>query len=194
MLVRAVPLVLLAITSGCTGHEYDLVEPAELAGHVGTKSWANVRRDELEYRLRTADDRLVMLIYNRGERPMKLLGPDSAAIDPRGESHPLHSATILPGSHVRRVFPPPRPIVERYGEPFAFGYGGSFHHRDHFGYGAYDDLGPRYYSVHDPNDPTYFTWPGGTGLRLLLTYQRGLSGGKPDDVFRHEFTFRRRKM
>jgi hypothetical protein len=148
-----------------------------------------------------------MLVYNRGERPVKLLGPDSAAVDPRGESHPLQSATILPGSHVRRLFPPPRPRVQRWGPSFGIGvgagYGGGFHHRDHFGYGAYDDIGPRYYSVYDANDRTYFNWPGNTDLRLLLTYHRGpTNSSQPppstaearEDTFRHEFTFRRLRL
>ena len=205
MLLRLAPLLLLI--PGCVRYEYDVVHPAGLAGPVGRESWVSMRRDELEYRLRTVDDRLVMLVYNRGERPVKLLGADSAAVDPRGESHPLRSATILPGSHVRRIFPPPRPRVERYGPTFGFGmgvgygYGGRFHHRDHFGYGAYDDIGPRYYSVYDPNDRTYFNWPGNTDVRLLLSYQRGLAaqtqaaeGEARDETFRHDFTFRRRRI
>lgn len=205
MLLRLVPLLILL--PGCVRYEYDVVQPPELAGHVGTKSWVSFQRDELEYRLRTVDDRLVMRIYNLGEQPVKLLGPDSAAVDPRGESHPLRRATILPGSHVRLVFPPPRPRVARYGPSFGFGvgigsgFGGRFHHRDHFGYGAYDDIGPRYYSVYDASDPTYFRWPGNTNLRLLLTYRRGLTGESEtpadeggEEIFRHEFTFRRRRM
>ena len=205
MFLRLLPLLLLL--PGCVRYDYDVVQPSGLAGRVGTKSWVSMRRDELEYRLRTVDDRLVMLVYNRGERPVKLLGADSAAVDPRGESHPLQSATILPGSHVRRIFPPPRPRVERYGPTFGigagvgYGYGGRFHGRDHFGYGAFDDVGPRYYSVYDSNDRTYFNWPGNSDLRLLLAYQRGLTGETEsaagesgDDIFRHDFTFRRRRM
>ena len=204
---RLLPLLLLV--PGCVRYEHDVVQPAGLAGPVGTESWVSFRRDELEYRLRTADDRLVMRIYNRGERPVKLLGADSVAVDPRGEGHPLQSATILPGSHVSRIFPPPRPQVAGYGPSFGFGtgvgygYGGPVHDRDHFGYGygAYDDVGPRYYSVYDPNDRTHFNWPGNTDLRMLLAYQRGLAGqNEPggtdgtEPTFRHEFVFRRRKI
>src|SRR6059058_6123349 len=83
--------ILLFLLPGCAHYEYDVVEPPELAGHVGEKSWAGMRRDELEYRMRSADNRLVMLVYNRGERTIKLLGSDSAAIDLHGESHPLQS-------------------------------------------------------------------------------------------------------
>jgi hypothetical protein len=64
--------------------------------------------------------------------------------------------------------------------------GGAY--RDGLGFGSrlYDDLEPRYYSVYDPNDRTYFDWPVGTEVRLLLSYQR--DGG---ESFRHDFIFRR---
>ena len=205
MLFRVLPLLLL--TPGCVRYEHDVVQLAGLAGPVGTKSWVSFRRDELEYRLRTADDRLVMRIYNRGERVVKLLGADSVAVDPWGEGHPLQSSTILPGSHVSRVFLPPQPRVTGYGPSFGvgagvgYGYGGPVHDRDHFGYGAYDDVGPRYYSVYDPNDRTYFNWPGDTDLRLLLTYERGSAGksvhggiDEAERTFRHDFVFRRRRV
>jgi hypothetical protein len=189
--------ILVALSGGCVHYEYDVLQPPELARHVGTKEWSTFRLDELEYHLRTSDDRLVVLIYNRGERNVKLSGPDSAAIDPTGESHPLQSRTIPRDSYVKLIFPPPLPQVHSSGTTFGMGvgvgysryYGGPY--RDGFGYGTgmYDDLEPRYYSVYDPNDRTYFNWPGNSNLRLLLAYQR-----EGADGFRHEFLLRRRKM
>src|SRR4051812_45615692 len=108
----ALALVCLA---GCARYEYDLVEPPRLAGHIGTNSFLTARLDELEYRFVTSDDRLVVLVYNRGERLVKLPGPDSAAVDPGGESHPLQSSTLPPGAYVKRIFPPPRPTMQRTG-------------------------------------------------------------------------------
>src|SRR5947208_5812037 len=70
--------LLVAASGGCVHYEYDVVQPPELARHVGTKQWTSFRRDALEYKLLTSDDRLVMLIYNRGERAVKLSGSDSA--------------------------------------------------------------------------------------------------------------------
>jgi hypothetical protein len=185
---------------GCAHYEYDIVEPPEFAGHVPEKKWTSVRRDELEYRLRSYDNRLIMRIHNRGERAVKLLGPDSAAIDPRGESHPLHSATILPGSYVQRIFPPPRPSMQRFGPSFGIGVGGAFSSGyGRYGYGhryydpfypsAFDHVEPRYYTLYDPNDRTYFQWSGEKSVRLLLTCQR--EGG---ETFRHEWVLRKRKM
>ena len=197
----ATPLLLSALllvaTGGCVHYEYDVVQPPELARHVGTKQWTSFQRDALEYRLRTSDDRLVMLIYNRGERTVKLSGPDSATVDPSGESHPLQSRAVPRDSYVKLILPPPPPQVRSYGPTMGFGvgvgygrrFGGPYHDGLGFGSGMYDDVEPRYYSVYDPNDRTYFTWPGDSDLRLLLTFQEDGGGS-----FRHEFVLRRRKM
>ena len=200
----ALILPALLLVSGCARYEYDVVEPADLAGHVGEESWVALRRsNDLEYRLRAYDNRLVMLIYNRGDRPVKLLGADSAAVDPRGESHPLHSATIPPGSYAKRIFPPPPLRVQRYGPSFGFGVGvmgasrvragprgRAFRHQHHpYHATRFHDLEPRYYTVYDPNDRTMFAWPGESAVRFLFAYEP--DGGEP---FRHEFLIRRRKM
>lgn len=221
-----VPACLVFLTLGCARYEFDVVEPRELAGHVGAKSWVVLRRDEVEYRLRSYDNRLVTHVYNRSEAPLKLLGPDSAAVDPRGESHPLHSATIPSGSYVKRIFPPPLPRVRQTGPTFGFGVGVGYgsagpgggagraignrgfgrhgfaprravqagyrprhHHYHPYRSAFYDDYGPRYYTVYDPNDRTYFAWPGESSVRLILAYDR-----ENGERFRHEFLFRRRKM
>lgn len=191
------PSMLLALVSGCVHYEYDLVQPQELARHVGSNQWTAFRRDDLEYRLRASDNRLVALVYNRGERTVKLSGGDSAAVDPRGESHPLQGRTLPPDSYVKLILPPPRPQVRSYGPTMGFGVGVGYSrrfgrpYRDGLGFGSgmYDDVEPRYYTVYDPSDRTYFDWPGETDLRLFLGFER--DGGQP---FHHEFVFRRRKM
>ena len=195
------PSAFILLFTGCARYEYDVLEPTDLAGHVGTKSWLGLRRQgDIEYRLRTADDRLVMLVYNRGDATVKLLGDDSALVDPRGESRPLAGATLPPGSHVKRVFPPPPPRVERYGPSIGIGVGAGYGGHGHYGHGFhgpahrfgsdfYDPVEPRYYTVYDPNDRTYFDWAAGTSARFLLTFQR--EGA--EDV-RHTFLIRRTKM
>jgi len=195
----ATALSLLLFAGGCANYEYDLVRPAELARHVGTKAWESVALEPLEYRLRTSDNRLVMLVYNRGDRTVRLSGADSVAIDPAGESRPVAARTIVPGSYVKLIFPPLRPQVvgspsvglgvgvgfsNAYGTPYrdGLGFGGPY-------YGPYDDLSPRYYSVYDPNNQTYFDWPANAEVRLLLAYD--VEGA---ERLRHELVFRRRKM
>ena len=204
-------LLLWLALSGCARYEYDVVQPAELAGHVGETAWVALRRgDDLDYVVRSAEDRLIMRIQNRGERAVKLLGADSAVIDPRGESHPMASATIPPGTFVTRIFPPPRPTTRAYGPSMHFGVGAAYghghgHYHAHgypaYGYypyrhgdpfyssGFYDDLEPHYYTVYDPNDRTYFAWPAETAVRFLFAFQP--EGG---ELFRHEFLIRKRKM
>ena len=192
----------LALTPGCARYEYDVLEPPELAAHVGTSSSVSLHRQgDIEYRLRTAGGRLVMLAHNRGDATVKLLGDDSALVDPRGESRPLAGATLPPGSHVKRIFPPPRPRVERYGPSIGIGIGAGygagygrhrhgFHRHGHrFRSDFYDPIEPRYYTVYDPSDRTYFGWPGGTSVRLLLTF--GREGG---ETVRHAFLIRRTRM
>src|SRR4051812_3040367 len=75
--------------TGCAHYEYDLVEPADVAQHVGTKQSVVVPMEPLRYEARSVEDRLVLFIFNESDAPVKLLGDDSFAVDPRGESHPL---------------------------------------------------------------------------------------------------------
>ena len=58
-------LGLVLLLTGCARYEYDIVEPPAWASHVGEKSGVSLR-DDIEYRLVSSDDRLVMHIYNRG--------------------------------------------------------------------------------------------------------------------------------
>ena len=191
--------LLLTVAGGCVRYEYDLVRPPELARHVDDKRWEVLRRDPLEYRLRMSDNRLVILVHNRGDRLVRLSEADSAAVDPKGESHPVQGNTILPGSYVKLIFPPPKPTV-RYGPTMSMGVGVAYGHpyavpyRDGLGfggpyYGPIDDLSPRYYSVYDPNNRTYFDWPGGTDVLISLAFEP-----EGAERFRQEFVFRRRKM
>lgn len=184
-------IVLLALAGGCARYEFDLVEPAESAGHVGSRAFLAVPRDSILYRVISADDRLVMFVHNRGEGVVKLSGADSAAVDARGESHPLQGATIPPGAYVNRIFPPPRPTLQRTGWIGGGIYAGhGFHHHHGFSHHGSDDfVRPRYNDIYDAIDPIYFDWPGGTELRLLLTFEQEGAGR-----LRHEFVFRKRKM
>jgi hypothetical protein len=201
-------LSLLCLLAGCAHYEYEVVQPPELAGHVGDDAWVALRRGGgIDYRLRSYDNYLVMLVYNDGDTPVKLLGTDSFAVDPHGESHPMPSSTIPPGSYVKRIFPPPRPRVDPYGPSWSFGVGYVHaqhvsaatshppHHSAwypypyHYGY-ANHYYEPRYYTVYDVNDRTYFNWPGGTSVRFLFAFAREGQEG----VIRQELLVRRVKM
>ena len=192
--------VVAAGGGGCTRYEHDLVEPADVAQHIGTKAPVVVSMDPaVRYEARTASDRLVLFIVNEADAPLKLLGEDSYAVDPRGESHPLPTRTIAPGTSTKLVFPPVPPTFRQSGPSFGVGVGvgvGSAHYRRgyyggyygrYYGDPFYDDF-PRYYQLAD-DGTTYWDWPGnGTEISVRLVYQRG------EQRFEHEFRFRRVKM
>ncbi len=144
-----VPLCLLifataAAAGGCADLEYDLIEPPSLAQHVGSKT-VTVRREPLAYRLTSFEDHLVVRIYNQSAQPVTLLGGASTIVDPDGLVHPLSARLIVPGSFLKLVLPPVRPLVVRTG-PFG----------SHPGY-----LGPEYPYDSDPfwDGPPYYPDP-----------------------------------
>jgi hypothetical protein len=182
---------LLSASSGCAKYEYNLVKPPELARHIGTNADTVVSVDPLEYRLRSVENRLVMRIFNPTEDAIELVGPRCTVVDPGGQSHPLRSQSIAPGSFIKLIFPPPQPRVYDYGPTFGVGVGysvGAYPYRRYpYPYDPYD-YGPRYLAVYDENDALYWDWRGEGEARAVLTYRRG------DKEFRHEFLFRRQKM
>jgi hypothetical protein len=188
------------LAGGCARYEYAIVEPPDLARHIGRKAPAVFRLDPVRYEARTYDNRLVLFIFNDADEPLKMLGEDGYAVDPRGESHPLRTRTIAPGSSTKLIFPPLRPTFRRAAPTFGFGVGvglGSAARYGHFGRTGYghlhdDPFGydgfPRYYQLAD--DGTYFwNWTGdNTDVRVRFVYRLG------DERFHHEFTFRRVKV
>ena len=193
------PLVLtmLLLAGGCARYEYDIVEPQDLAGRVGTKSPVVLPVEPIRYEARTYSDRLVLFVHNESDEPLKLLGEDSFVVDPRGESHPMPTRTIAPASSTKLIFPPVRPTFRHSGTSFGFGvgvgvsrnYGRRGYYRGGFAGDPYfyDDY-PRYYALQD-DGTLYWDWGGdGTVVKLRLVYQSG------DKRFHHDFTFRRVKV
>lgn len=194
--IYALPLItLLLFVGGCARYEYDVIEPSDLAGRVGRRASVTLPAEPVRYEARTVSDRLVLAIHNESDQPLKLLGEDSFAVDPRGESHPLPTRTIAPGSSTRLIFPPVRPTLRQSGPSLGIGLGvgvsssrayrrGYYGGRYGFGDPFYDDF-PRYYRVED-DGTVYWEWHGdGTDVRVRLVYRRG------DEQFHHDFTFRR---
>ena len=87
-------LLFLFLAVGCTHFEYDLTQPADMAQHIGLKDDVVAKIDPLEYRFRSYEDHLVLRIYNPTNDPIRLIGDQSSAVDPKQQSHPLRSATI----------------------------------------------------------------------------------------------------
>jgi hypothetical protein len=206
---RALVLVCaLAFLSGCARYEYDLVQPPELRRHVGTKTDEVIKLDPIEYKLRTVDSRLVISAYNRTDQPMQLLGDQSIVVAPDGESHPIRGRTFAPGSHVKLIFPPPRPRLEHTGPTFGVGVGVGVSHnryRDVVGappgmYDSFSEPDPAYLTMYEPAEALYWDWNGQTEAHIILVYRRADSRpttaptAPADDTIRHEFTFHRKKM
>lgn len=187
---------LLVYGGGCAHYEYDLVEPVDHAAHVGTKAPVEVTLAPVRYEAQTSSDHLVLVIHNETQEPLKLLGEDSFAVDPNGESHPLPTRTIAPGTATKLILPPVKPTFRQSGPTFGVGVGvsNSYGRRGYYGGGFagdpwyYDDY-PRYYRLED-DGTVYWDWTGnGTDVRLRLVYRQG--DGQP---FHHDFVFRRVKM
>jgi hypothetical protein len=177
--------------AGCAKYEYDLVKPSELQRHIGKNTDAVVPIDPLEYRMRTVDNRLVVRVFNPTEDVIELVGPRCTVVDPSGQSHPLRTQSIAPGSFIKLIFPPPRPQMYDNGPTFGVGVGGGVR-VDASRYRAYDPYwpgyGPRYLTVYDENDAYYWDWKDEGEVRAVLTFHRG------EKEFRHELVFRRQKM
>ena len=188
--------VLTPLLGGCARYEYDLVAPPELARHVGAKSDEVLRVDPLDYRLRTADNRLVVDIVNPTQDAITLLGGQSYVVAPSGQSHPLRVRTIAPGTYIRMILPPMRPYYRTRGPTFGIGLGvgisSRFHGRGYFPGPFHDPFfdEPRYYALYDESDATYWDWNGETEVRLHLVYQRQGNA----ETFSDDFTFKRKKM
>lgn len=194
-------LLVLVMVSGCAHYEFDLSRPQELSRHVGDSREERFGLDPLEYRMQSAEGHLVIKVFNPTADTILLLGRLSSVVDPAGESHPLADQTVAPSSFVKLILPPLRPRLEPSGPRFGIGVGvigfRSWPQRRYAGYRgtwvddpAYDSHydQPRYYSVYDANDPTYWDWEGETDIRLALVFRRG------KDEFRHEFAFHRKRI
>jgi len=180
----------LMMVGGCTRYEYDLVEPADLAAHVGRDKVTVIKRDELEYRMQAVEGRLLMYIVNSTDDAIELVGPESSAVDPAGQSHPLRSQSIAPHSFIKLILPPMLPYY-RSGPTFGIGIGV---HADRGGDSVWGGdfwdrewVEPTYFTVVDETDTLYWDWEGESDARARLTFRRGR------EVFHHNFLFKRVK-
>jgi len=183
-------LVLLLLAGGCAKYEFDLVEPADLAAHVGRDKETVIKRDELEYRMQAVENRLLMFIVNSTDDAIELIGPESTAVDPGGQSHPFRSQSIAPHSYVKLILPPLRPYY-RAGPTFGFGLGIHGSREPDPLWLRFDDPlweEPMYVAVYDETDTLYWSWEGESEARIRLTFKRGR------EMFHHNFVFRRKKV
>lgn len=185
-------LILATFAAGCARFEYDIVQPPDLAQHVGEGQDVVFSRGPLLYRLRSYENHLVIRIQNETSQPIQLLGGQSFVVDPEGQSHPLNDETIAPQSFIKLVLPPIVPEAAPVGPVIGFGLGVSSV------YGTGYDLSfegplfvrPRYDASADVEN-RFWKWEGQTNVRLSLTFGRP---GSPEAPFTQAFVFHRRRM
>lgn len=177
--------------SACAKYEYDLVQPGDLARHIGGASDQTVRIEPLIYHLRSYENRLVMRIENPTNEPIQLVGDKSYVVDPGGQSHPLRSQTIAPQTFIKLILPPPRPYYRQNGPTFGIGFGvgvsdARWHRGSGYGAWAWDE--PRYFAIYDESDAGWWDWDGETDVKLMLVFAR------ERETFSQMFVLHRRKM
>ena len=160
---------------GCAKYEYQLVDPPQLAQRIGQQE-RRVEREPLVYHLQTYENRLIMRVENPTAEPIELLGNQSAAVDPNGQSHPLRSQTIMPGSFIKLVLPPLQPNIHPVQPTFGIGVqvnshlatpcDGEIPQTDR------EEWRPVYADVYSDVDPGYWEWNGEATARITLVYQR----------------------
>lgn len=184
----------MIVAAGCSHFEYDIVEPTNLAQRIGTKASITMPLAPIRYEAQSSNDRLVLLIHNESDEPIKLLGEDSFVVDPQGQSHPLPTQTIAPAASAKLILPPVRPTFRQSGPTMGVGVGVS-HNYGRAGYRHgfagdpyfYDEY-PRYYAMQD-DGTRYWEWTGdGTEARVRIVFHSG------DKQFHHDFIFRRVKV
>lgn len=188
---RTAWLVLLLWAGGCARYEYDLVQPGDLARHIGSAGDEHVSLEPLRYILRSYDDRLVVRIENPTAEPIQLVGEKSYLVDPSGQSRPLRSQTIAPQTFIKLILPPPRPYYREDGPTFGIGFGVGVSNARWGRNPSYDAWmwdSPRYYTLYNDADAGWWDWEGETDVKLTLVFARS------QQTFSHSFVFHRKKM
>jgi hypothetical protein len=176
--------IVLMFLGGCARYEFDIVQPPDLAAHVGTRTATAFDWPPLHYDLQAAEGRLVMHIANTTDEPVELLGAQSFVVDPGNESHPIPSRAMGPKSFIVLVFPPLRPMYPA-GPPYGYVVvGPGYYSRAYY----YDWAWPYPAAVVAGPPELYWHWRGQTSARVHLTFRRG------NETFAQEFVFARKKM
>ncbi len=183
-------LICALALEGCAHFEFDIVKPAEFTAHVGSKSPLHIERAPLRYRMQAVEGRLVMWIDSPGPGSVRLLGDQSVVVDPDGASHPLESRTIAPGSFIKLVLPPMRPVVGPAGPALHFGVGtGGMHRIENETPAVYDRPVGLSAGAARIEDDAYWDWEGQTPVRMTLRFVIGEQA-----PFDHDWTILRKKM
>lgn len=168
------PLVLLG---GCVSYQFDVTTPDGGALQVMKDQDLVIPADPVRLRLRQVESRCVLIIDNPGNDPVTLDGSASTIVDPTGQSRPMATQLIAPGSYIKLILPPLHPYDPR--GP-----------RVTFGFGMFVDAQPERQATYLDIDPTGqddWDWPGEGTVRLILSLK------VKDQTSHHEITLRKIK-
>jgi hypothetical protein len=185
-MIQSIVTIVTAVMllGGCAHYEYDLIDPPNLARHIGSQSDAVLPLDPLVYRLRSFDNHLVVRIFNPSVDSISLRGDTSYIVDEAGQKHPVSAQTIAPNTYLKLILPPLSP------EPV-----GSPPPPVNPGIGIDADFGPAVNQTLYPfgqryaNDTHDWDWNDQEQVRMSLSFDRR---GQP--AFTQTFLFGRKKM
>lgn len=164
--------VLLSAMAGCHTTTFEMTTP--VAAVITPDRPFHLAVDPLRFEFFTADDHLGVKIFNPTAETIKLLGPESSAVDQQGNSHPLISQTIAGNSFIKMILPPPRP----WGSGGAVRIGLIPVDTPGARYGYPDDGPPQPQEMlPDPyNAPVYWDWSDNTvAVHLHFVFERDKS-------------------
>ena len=184
-------LTLLLTGTGCSSYEYDIIQPTDLAQHVGCNSDVVITRGSLLYRFRSYESHLVIQIHNPTTQPITLMGGQSFVVDTQGQSHPVQTQTIGPEAYIKLILPPTPPEILAPGPGIGIELGMErIYPYGPGGYAPFDDpflYTPPYLVAVGSNQESW-EWTGQRQVQLGLSFWRGGAS------FEQGFVFRRRKI
>jgi hypothetical protein len=183
-LIATFLLAATMLLGGCAHYEYDILQPAELAGHTGSDSDTVIARDPLIYRMRSYENYLIIRLYNPTADPIRILGDRSYIVDPQGQSHPVPSQTIGPHAFIKLILPPLPPETITSGPTVTIPVGAAADFGPAVSEIVYQPAGTRY-----ANDGHYWEWNSPGPVRMSLTFDR-----ETQPPFTQRFEFGRRKL
>jgi hypothetical protein len=114
-------LFILLLAPGCASYEYNVLRPQQL--HVTDKPPVRLEQPPVTYDMVVADNDLVMTITNDTGDTLTLRADKSYVIDKTGASRAVRGMAIAPHSHIKFIFPPPKPYVRDDNPQVGFGFG-----------------------------------------------------------------------
>ena len=162
--------------TGCASYQYDVTTPDGGALAVMKDQDLIVPADPVRLRLRQVESRCVLIIDNPTADAVTIDGMASAIVDPTGQSRPIATQLIAPGSYVKLILPPLLDVDPR-GPRLQLGLG--------FIVNATTERQADYLETGAAQD--YWEWPGEGTVRILLSIKT------KDQTFKHELTLRKIK-